>query len=152
MLGGSGEEGRRWALAVEFGRLSLCTVSVCDAMSLQWLGSSIIPVRSLKAAGFSWSTDASTSMGVRHFWQYSPGPFLSLPMVAVSGLSHCSRRETQGQPGDVAAGELQWVSVSVSMSASAPAWMPGCLDAWMPSSHPQLHVCTASRRVGGDAR
>jgi hypothetical protein len=53
MLGGSGEEGRRWALAAEFGRLSLCAVSVCDAVPLQWLRSGIVPVRSLKAAGFS---------------------------------------------------------------------------------------------------
>lgn len=26
-----------------------------------------LPVRSLKAAGLSWSMEASTSMGVRHF-------------------------------------------------------------------------------------
>jgi hypothetical protein len=52
-LGGSGEEERRWALAAEFGRLSLCAVSVYDAVPLQWLGAGIIPVRSLKAAGFN---------------------------------------------------------------------------------------------------
>jgi hypothetical protein len=87
-------------------------------------------------------------MGVRHFWQYSPGPFLSLPMVAVSGLSHCSRQEIQGQPGDVAAGELQLVSVSVSMSASAPAkiWMPGCLDAIISSAAARVHGLPARAR------
>jgi hypothetical protein len=28
-----------------------------------------MPVSSLKAAGLSWSMDASVSIGVRHFWQ-----------------------------------------------------------------------------------
>lgn len=117
MLGGSDEEGRRWGLAAGSGRWSLCTGSVFDAVPLQWLGSGIIPVRSLKAAGFSWSTEASTSMGVRHFWQYSPGPFLSLPMVAASGLSHCSRPEIERQPLGVAAEGCRCLCLSMSMSA-----------------------------------
>jgi hypothetical protein len=60
---------------------------------------------------------------------------------SVGSLSSFSTGDRRAA-GYVAAEELQ--SVSVSMSASASAWMP--------SYHPHLHVCTASRRVGGGAR
>jgi hypothetical protein len=46
------------------------------------------PVNSLKAAGLSWSTEASMSMGVRHFWQYSPWGVLSLAMLLSARVPH----------------------------------------------------------------
>lgn len=48
----------------------------------------VIPVSSLKAAGFSWSMEASMSMGVRHFWQNSPCDFLSVAIVVVRAVPH----------------------------------------------------------------
>lgn len=47
-----------------------------------------MPVRSLKAAGFSWSIEASISMGVRHFWQYSAGCFFSFAIWSWKGGAH----------------------------------------------------------------
>jgi len=46
------------------------------------------PVNSLKAAGLSWSIEASMSMGVRHFWQYSPCRVLSLAMLLSVCVPH----------------------------------------------------------------
>ena len=54
-----------------------------------------VPVRSLKAAGLSWSMEASTSMGVRHFWQYSPDPFLSLAMLLWMASLHASEEDVK---------------------------------------------------------
>lgn len=44
-------------------------------------------VNSLKAAGLSWSMEASTSMGVLHFWQDKPDGFLSFAILLVTAIS-----------------------------------------------------------------
>ena len=52
----------------------------------------ILPVRSLKAAGLSWSIEASTSMGLRHCWHDSAS-LLSFAMMDRVSYVHSWIRE-----------------------------------------------------------
>lgn len=52
----------------------------------------ILPVKSLKAAGLSWSIEASTSMGLRHCWHDSAS-LLSFAMVNRVSYVHSRIRE-----------------------------------------------------------
>jgi len=58
-----------------------------------------VPVSSLKAAGLSWSVEASMWMGVLHFWQAKPAGFLSLAIMLASRcclmLEHKSKMERE---------------------------------------------------------
>jgi len=73
MSDATGVEGCSSGVAVEMSQSSL-TKSQRTIAHAFWLP---IPVKSLKAAGLSWSIEASMSSGVRHFWQYKPWLFSS---------------------------------------------------------------------------
>jgi hypothetical protein len=111
-----------------------------------------IPVRSLKAAGLSWSIEASTSMGVRHFWQYSACSFLSLAMVLLGHVPHASGRLERSfdlEEGAAAAEESRVkcgpTPIVTCMGARTPV-------AWLPLDEGKARPCQPSLAFGSCSR